>query len=96
MSPLLIGHSTCTSIETCTILTTASNALMQPIHDRMPVILSEKRYDYWLDTTNHGTRKLTELLEPFDTEQMQTNAVSTRINSATVDDVQCIEPLPKP
>jgi putative SOS response-associated peptidase YedK len=27
-------------IQTCTIITTSANELMQPIHDRMPVILS--------------------------------------------------------
>jgi putative SOS response-associated peptidase YedK len=36
-------------IETCTILTTAANSLLQPIHDRMPVILSPEDYGRWLD-----------------------------------------------
>jgi putative SOS response-associated peptidase YedK len=31
-------------IETCTILTTAANSLLQPIDDRMPVILSPEDY----------------------------------------------------
>jgi putative SOS response-associated peptidase YedK len=32
-------------VESCTILTTAANALLQPYHDRMPVILSQNDYD---------------------------------------------------
>ena len=31
-------------IESCTILTTASNRLVAPLHDRMPVILSPDEY----------------------------------------------------
>jgi putative SOS response-associated peptidase YedK len=35
-------------LESCAILTTAANAVMQPIHDRMPVILSPSAYGTWL------------------------------------------------
>jgi putative SOS response-associated peptidase YedK len=38
-----------TTLETCTILTTAANQLLADIHDRMPVILSPESYDLWLD-----------------------------------------------
>jgi putative SOS response-associated peptidase YedK len=37
------------AIETCTILTTAANAVLAPIHDRMPVILPPWEYSRWLD-----------------------------------------------
>ena len=37
------------AIETCTILTTAPNAVLAPIHDRMPVILPPAEYAQWLD-----------------------------------------------
>ena len=36
-------------IETCTILTTAANAVLAPVHDRMPVIIPPREYDRWLD-----------------------------------------------
>jgi putative SOS response-associated peptidase YedK len=36
-------------IETYTIVTTAANAQMAPIHDRMPVVLPKDRYAAWLD-----------------------------------------------
>ena len=38
-------------LETFTILTTAPNATMEPIHNRMPVILGEGDEDEWLDAT---------------------------------------------
>jgi putative SOS response-associated peptidase YedK len=49
-------------IESCTILTTAANGLLQPIHDRMPVILSPKDYGRWLDPSVQGGRVLLDLL----------------------------------
>jgi putative SOS response-associated peptidase YedK len=38
-------------IESYTILTTAPNTVMEPIHNRMPVILGEGDEDEWLDPT---------------------------------------------
>ena len=39
------------AIDSCTILTTEANELLQQIHERMPVILNPKDYDLWLDPT---------------------------------------------
>lgn len=36
-------------VRTCTIITTAPNKVMKPIHDRMPVILPVEDWDCWLD-----------------------------------------------
>jgi len=36
-------------VDSFTILTTAPNRLVQPFHDRMPVILSPDEYPTWLD-----------------------------------------------
>jgi len=36
-------------VITFTILTTAANAWMQPLHDRMPMILEGEALDLWLD-----------------------------------------------
>lgn len=35
-------------LDTCTILTTAANQVLAPIHDRMPVILHPDDYELWL------------------------------------------------
>ncbi len=34
---------------TCCLLTTAANAVLAPVHDRMPVIVMPADYDVWLD-----------------------------------------------
>ena len=35
-------------VETCTILTTAANRVVAPVHGRMPVILARDAYEAWL------------------------------------------------
>ena len=39
-------------LETYTVLTTDPNELMEPIHNRMPVILAQKDYQRWLDLSS--------------------------------------------
>ena len=41
-------------VQTCTIVTTAANVVLAPIHDRMPVILDPASYDRWLDPAQPG------------------------------------------
>lgn len=68
-------------INSCTILTTAANEVLRPVHDRMPVILRPDDYSLWLD---HDTRKLevvVDLLRPYPADEMTSYPVSTLINS---------------
>ena len=37
------------SLESCTLLTTAANEVVSPFHDRMPVIIAPEDYGRWLD-----------------------------------------------
>ena len=69
------------TVESCTIITTAANELMHPIHDRMPVILDTKDYDLWLDPTVQKPETLQQLLQPYCSEAMTTYPVSTQVNN---------------
>ena len=80
-------------IESCTILTTAANAILAPIHDRMPVILPPAEYARWLDPGLPDTDSLGPLLVPFPAEDMLASPVSPRVNAPTVDDEKCMAPL---
>jgi len=82
-----------TTVETCTIITTAANDLTADIHDRMPVILPDHAYDAWLATGEGEADALRDLLRPFSSELMQVQPVSTHVNSPKNDDATCIEPL---
>jgi len=68
-------------IETCTIITTEANKVLEPVHDRMPVILKEKDYDDWLDEKEDNTDYLQKFLVPFPASAMKSHPVSTLVNS---------------
>ena len=39
-------------LDTCTIVTTEANALVRPIHHRMPLIVAPEHFARWLDPRN--------------------------------------------
>jgi len=79
-------------METCTILTTAANAVVAPIHHRMPVILSAAGVDQWLSPPALDASGLLPLLQPAPDDLLEVYAVSAHANSARNNDPQCIEP----
>ena len=79
-------------IESCTIITTASNELVKPLHDRMPVILERADYERWLSRQTTD-KELVGLLRPFSSEKMTAWPVSTLVNSPTNDSPECIKPV---
>jgi putative SOS response-associated peptidase YedK len=80
-------------VESCAILTTCANDLMEPIHERMPVILSPKQFDLWLDPDFKDVAKLSELMQPYQARDMLAYAISTRVNNPKNDTASCIEPV---
>jgi putative SOS response-associated peptidase YedK len=80
----------------CTIITTASNALLAPIHDRMPVILPRAAYPRWLSTDPVDQKELLGLLRPFPADELELFAVSSAVNSVRNDSPECIVPAPEP
>ena len=59
------------TVETCTIITTQANSLIQPIHGRMPVIIPGNQEEIWLKNEVLDTSSLLELLMPYPAEQME-------------------------
>ena len=82
-------------ISTCTIITTEPNELVQPIHNRMPVILAEAAEDFWLDAAVEDHRRLLDLLEPYPADEMDAYVVSSLVNSVKNDSPECIEACPE-
>ena len=78
-------------VESCTLLTTEPNELVEPIHNRMPVILAPDDYDRWLDPSIQTPDPLRRLLAPYPSEPMEAYPVSTHVNSPAHDDPKCIE-----
>jgi putative SOS response-associated peptidase YedK len=80
-------------IESCSIIVTNANAVLKPIHDRMPVILAPEDYETWLDPENHDTDSLSELLTPYSSGKMKAYPVSRKMNDPSHDEHDCIEPI---
>ena len=78
-------------LESCAILTTAANATVAPIHDRMPVILHPDEFSLWLDRQVHDIEKLSPLFSPYPADRLISYPVSTRVNSPATDGPECVE-----
>jgi putative SOS response-associated peptidase YedK len=68
-------------LVSCSIITTAGNATMQPIHDRMPVILPASAWDQWLDRDLTDTAAVVPLLVPAPDSLLDAYPVSTAVNN---------------
>lgn len=73
-----------------TLITTAANALMRDIHERMPVIVAPEHYPAWLDAANHEAGSM---VRPYPCERMDAYPVSPRVNRPEHDDAALIEGL---
>jgi len=67
--------------------------LVQPIHDRMPVILPSSAYGAWLDRTVSDVPTVQALLTPYPADEMIAYPVSTRVNNPAHDTPECVLPL---
>jgi putative SOS response-associated peptidase YedK len=79
-------------IDSFTIVTTQANALLKPLHERMPVILAPEDYARWLDRGSSAA-ELKALLKPGPEESLAYVPVSPRVNAAAPDDAGLIEPM---
>lgn len=77
-------------LESFTILTTAANKLVAPIHNRMPVILHPDTFTLWLSHNMHDPDQLQPLFQPFPADQLQTFKVSDLVNNPRFDSPACI------
>ena len=80
-------------MESFTIITTEPNDLIEPIHNRMPVILQAAEEEQWLDVSRTPFAKARLLLKPLPAELMDADDVSPIVNSAKYDGPQCIQPV---
>jgi putative SOS response-associated peptidase YedK len=81
-----------TVVESFTILTTITNDLIKPLHDRMPVILDTNDINLWLNSKVSGPEQLKPFFKPYPPEQMEMYKVADLVNSPRNDTSECIEP----
>lgn len=79
-----------TILRTACVVTTQANALLLPIHERMPVLIAPEAWQRWLSAPAEQVR---DLLAPYPAEQLQAWPVSKRVNAARDDDEGLLAPL---
>jgi putative SOS response-associated peptidase YedK len=85
-------------VETVSVLTMPSNALVMPTDPRMPVVVSGADFAAWLDPKEPNPKKLLASFKPYPAEQMECWPIGTRVNDPANDDAGLLDPiaLPKP
>ena len=76
-------------IESVAIITASANELMQPIHDRMPVILEEEDVAEWIAPATKLERAMP-MLKPCSAARLVAYPVSSLVNSARHDGPECV------
>jgi putative SOS response-associated peptidase YedK len=74
-----------TRLETFTIITTDPNEVMEPLHDRMPVIIEPKDYDRWLEPAAANALPL-DLLRPFRADRIKAWKANSRVGNVRNDE----------
>ncbi|GMV42180.1 MAG: hypothetical protein AMXMBFR64_38960 [Myxococcales bacterium] len=82
-------------VESCTILTTAANDLVRPVHDRMPVILPPEQRDAWLAPGELPPGGAEALLVPLDPKLMAAHDVDPRVGNPRFDEPLAVAPRPR-
>ena len=78
-------------IYSCTIITTAPNAIVKDIHDRMPVILPKDSEKQWLSDID--VKEAVGLLKTYNPKNMKSYEVSTLVNSPKNNSAEVFEPI---
>lgn len=80
-------------LETMAILTMPANKALQPIHDRMPLILRPDDHGRWLGETGNGALDPMQDVAPPGDDEFEAFEVSTYVNNVRNDDPACAEPV---
>lgn len=78
----------CEGVDRAAMITTPANALVQPIHDRMPAIIAREQIDAWLRSDRPQR-----LLLPYNAKEMAIHQVSRKIFCATNEGADLIAPI---
>jgi putative SOS response-associated peptidase YedK len=68
-------------LVTCTIITTDANAVLAPLHDRMPAVLPHDAWDIWLDPAVDDTDVVAAVLAPAADDVLAFRPVGTAVGS---------------
>ena len=78
-----------TALRSFAIVTTDPNEVVQPLHNRMPVIVPERDYDRWLKAD--PDRPPIDLLRPYDAEKMTAWKVDKAVGNVQNDSPELLQ-----
>jgi putative SOS response-associated peptidase YedK len=78
-------------VRSCTIITCAANAVVRPVHDRMPVMLSGDALWAWLEGAPAGD--LQAMLRPYSPERMLSYPVAMLVNRPEIDSPELVQSI---
>ncbi|MEM9513824.1 MAG: SOS response-associated peptidase [Actinomycetota bacterium] len=79
-------------LHSLTIVTTAANDTMRPVHDRMPVLLEPAEWSRWLDPELRDTTQLVDLFDLSADRSLTMHCVSPEVNNVRNNRAELIEP----
>jgi putative SOS response-associated peptidase YedK len=80
------------NISSFTIISTTANELVEPIHDRMPVILRPEFEKKWLDT-DIDPMEIQDMLQPYPADHMTAYPVSSAVGNVRNKHPELIMPI---
>lgn len=80
-------------VDTGAILTTAANASMSRLHDRMPVVIPPQAFSRWLDCKTQEPREVSSLMTAADEDFFEMIPVSDKVNKVANLGPELIEPV---
>jgi putative SOS response-associated peptidase YedK len=83
-------------METAAIITTTANRTLRPLHDRMPVVIAEDAFDFWLDCAKVDAETASALITPAPETLFEAYEISTAVNRTANDGPTLIEPFTEP
>lgn len=83
-------------LRSTTIITTDANEAMEPIHDRMPVILPPSAWATWLDPSSDDLGALATLLVPAPSDVLVMHPVSTDVGNVRNQGPHLTDPVEAP
>jgi putative SOS response-associated peptidase YedK len=80
-------------LHSATVITTSANKLMEPVHNRMPVLIPKSAWAAWLDPKNDDVSTLSDIFAPRDDGLLTMHEVSTDVNNVRNIGPSLIQPL---
>jgi len=80
------------AMRSCTIITTAANGTVAPVHNRMPVVLAPGSWDEWLAPGPLPSSGLAQLLAPAPDDLLDAYSVGSAVNDVRKNSAELVAP----